>query len=324
MKGYITVKPKIVLTDCATITSNNDLDLSLLEQFGEVVYYGETAPEETAERIKDADVIILNKTVIGKAEIDSAKNLKLIALFATGYNNINVKYAAEKGIAVCNAGSYSTAAVAQHVFALMLERASGVAEYDKAVKDGEWIRSRLFSFFSRPTSELAGKTLGIFGFGAIGAQVARIALAFDMRVIASTRSEKQMDGVEFVSFDQLLAESDYLTIHCPLTDKTSKLFDASAFAKMKNGLYFINTARGGVVDEYALVDALKSGKLSGAAIDVLTVEPMPQGCPLLSAPNITITPHIAWAPLETRERLLSIVCDNLASFFNGTPKNKVN
>lgn len=324
MKGYITEMPKIVLTDCATVASNNDIDLSLLERFGDVVYYGETAPDETADRIKDADIVILNKTVIGKAEMDSAKNLKLIALFATGYNNIDVKYAAKKGIAVCNAGSYSTAAVAQHVFALILEHASGVAEYDKAVKDGEWIRSRLFSFFSRPTEELAGKTLGIFGFGAIGAQVARIARSFDMRVIASTRSKKTAEGVEFVPFDDLLAESDYLTLHCPLTEDTAKIFDREAFARMKKGLYFINTARGGVVDEYALADALRDGKLSGAAIDVLTTEPMAKDCPLLSAPHITITPHIAWAPIETRQRLLSIVCDNVESFLAGTPKNKVN
>ena len=167
MKGFSNVKPKIILTDCDTVVSNNDIDLSLLEKFGEVIYYGETPKELTAERITDADIVIVNKTVIGKKEIDAAKNLKLIALFATGYNNIDVEYAASRGIAVCNAGSYSTAAVAQHVFAFILNHASGISEYDKAVKDGEWIRSRLFSFFSRPTSELEGKALGIFGFGAI-------------------------------------------------------------------------------------------------------------------------------------------------------------
>ena len=315
---------KIVLTDCDTVVSNNDIDLSCLEAFGEVVYYPETAPELTAERISDADIVIVNKTVIGKEEIDSAKNLKLIALFATGYNNIDIKYAAERGIAVCNAGSYSTAAVAQQVFAYILAHASVVSEYNEDVKDGEWIRAKLFSFFSRPTHELAGKTLGIFGFGAIGAQVARIALAFDMRVIASTRTPKAADGVEFVSFERLLSESDYLTIHCPLTEKTAKIFDADAFSKMKNGLYFINTARGGVIDEHALFDALNSGVLSGAAIDVLTKEPMSADCPLLRAPNITITPHVAWAPIETRRRLLGIVCDNISAFLAGEPKNKVN
>ena len=315
---------KIVLTDCATVVSNSDLDLSRLEAFGEVTYYGETPAELTAERIKDADVVILNKTVIGKREIDAAKNLKLIALFATGYNNIDTEYAASRGITVCNAGVYSTSAVAQHVFAFILAHASSIAEYDKDVREGAWIHSRLFSFFSRPTFELAGRTLGIFGLGAIGTQVARIAKAFDMRVIAHSRTPKDVDGVEFVSFDELLAESDYLTVHCPLTDKTAKIFNASAFAKMKDGAYFINTARGGVIDEYALLDAVRSGKLSGAGVDVLTTEPMSADCPLYNVPNITVTPHIAWAPIETRERLLDIVISNLEAFIAGTPKNKVN
>lgn len=315
---------KIVLTDCDTVVADKDIDLSVLEQFGEVVYYPETPPELTAARIKDADVVIVNKTVIGRDEMEKATNLKLIALFATGYNNIDVKYAAERGIAVCNAGSYSTAAVAQHVFAYILAHASAVAQYNEDVKNGEWMRSRLFSFFSRPTSELAGKTLGIFGFGAIGAQVARIALAFDMKVIATTRTKKVYDGVEFVSFDELLLRSDYLSVHCPLTSDTEHLFDHNAFSKMKDGAYFINTARGGVIVEEALFEALESGKLAGAAIDVLTKEPMQKDCKLQGAKNITITPHIAWAPLETRERLLGIVVDNVRSFLAGTPKNKVN
>ncbi|MBQ7383969.1 MAG: D-2-hydroxyacid dehydrogenase [Clostridia bacterium] len=316
--------PQIVLTDCDTVVSKNDIDLSVLERFGEVVYYGETAPELTADRIKDAEIVIVNKTVIGKREIDAAPKLRMIALFATGYNNIDTEYAASRGVAVCNAGVYSTSAVAQHTFAFILNHASGISEYSRAVSEGEWIRSRLFSFFSRPTFELAGKTLGIFGLGAIGIQVAKIACAFDMRVIACTRTKKSVDGVELVSFDRLLAESDYLTVHCPLTSKTERLFDASAFAKMKDGLYFINTARGGVVDEAALLEALKCGKLSGAAVDVLTREPMSSDCLLYGAPNLTITPHIAWAPIETRERLLGIVCDNINAFLNGTPKNKVN
>lgn len=315
---------KIVLTDCATVVSNSDLDLSRLEAFGEVTYYGETPAELTAERIKDADVVILNKTVIGKREIDAAKNLKLIALFATGYNNIDTEYAASRGIAVCNAGVYSTAAVAQHVFAFILAHASSVAEYDADVRGGAWIRSRLFSCFSRPTFELAGRTLGIFGLGAIGTQVARIAKAFDMRVIAHSRTPKDIEGVEFVSFDELLAESDYLSLHCPLTDKTAKMFDAATFAKMKDGAYFINTARGGVIDEYALRDAVTSGKLSGAGVDVLTVEPMSAECPLYNVPGITVTPHVAWAPIETRERLLDIVIANLEAFIAGKPQNKVN
>ena len=313
----------IVLTDCDTVNAG-DLDLTVLERFGNVTYYGETLPEQVNERIKDADIIILNKTVIGKSEIDAAPHLKMIALWATGYNNIDVAYARERGIDVCNAGSYSTSAVAQQVFAYILAHASRVADYDRDVKNGDWIRSRLFCFFSRPTYELEGKTLGIFGFGAIGMKVARIGLAFGMRVIATNRSQKTFDGVEFVDFDTLLKESDYLSVNCPLNAETAEIFNAEAFEKMKVGLYFINTARGGVISEDALANALNSGKLSGAAIDVLTKEPMRADCPLINAKNITITPHVAWAPLQTRLRLLSIVEGNIESFINGTPTNVVN
>lgn len=316
-------KYNIVLTDCDTINAG-DLDLRSLEELGNVTYYGETLPHQIAERIKDADIIILNKTVIGKAEIDAAPNLKMIALWATGYNNIDVAYARSRGIDVCNAGSYSTGAVAQQVFAYILAHASRVADYDADVKNGEWIRSRLFCFFSRPTYELEGKTLGIFGFGAIGTRIANIALAFGMRVIATNRSKKVHDGVEFVDFDTLLAESDYLSVNCPLNAETAELFNSAAFEKMKVGAYFINTARGGVIVEQALADALNSGRLAGAAIDVLTHEPMRAECPLLNAKNITITPHVAWAPLQTRLRLFSIVTSNVKAFIDGTPKNVVN
>ena len=313
----------IVLTDCNTVSSG-DLDLSALEKFGNVTYYGESTPEQIPERIKDADVVILNKTVLGENELKHAKRLKLIALFATGYNNIDVAYARKMGISVANAGSYSTSAVAQQVFGFILANATKISEYDRDVKDGAWIRSRLFCFFSRPASELQGKTLGIFGYGAIGRRVAEIARAFEMRVIATTRTPKQDDIATFVDFDTLLGQSDYLSVNCPLNDGTKELFGAEAFARMKKGAYFINTARGGVICEQALFDALESGHLSGAAIDVLTKEPMQEDCILKNAKNITITPHIAWAPLETRERLLGIVMDNIEGFFGGTPKNIVN
>lgn len=317
------MKLNIVLTDSATVNAG-DLDLSVLEEFGNVTYYAETAPEQTAERIKDADIVIINKTLINKEEIDAAPHLKMIALFATGYNNVDVSYARERGIDVCNAGSYSTGAVAQQVFAYILNHASRVSDYDGDVKNGDWIRSRLFCFFSRPTSELEGKTLGIFGFGAIGKRIANIGLAFGMRVIATNRSKKEYPGVEFVDFDTLLSSSDYLSVNCPLNEGTAGIFNAEAFAKMKKGLYFINTARGGVLDEQALFDALESEHLSGAAIDVLTKEPMQKDCPLINAKNITITPHVAWAPIETRIRLLSIVASNVRSFINGSPTNVVN
>lgn len=317
---------KIVLTDCETVSAN-DLDLKILEKFGEVIYYPETPKDLITERIKDADVIICNKTVIGKNEIDAAKNLKLITLFATGYNNIDVKYAATKNIAVCNAGSYSTHAVSQQTFSYILDFASKIALYDSDVKGGSWIRSRLFSVFSRPTFELLGKTIGIFGYGAIGRQVANIANAFGMNILVCTRTPRpELDTipVTYVDLDTLLENSDFVTLHCPLNEQTKGLFDENAFKKMKKGAYFINTARGAVIDEQALVDALNTDHLAGAAIDVLAVEPMQADCPLLSAKNIRITPHVAWAPKETRMRVLDTVVKNIETFLEGCPQNRVN
>lgn len=313
----------IVLTDCKTVTAD-DVDLTVFEKYGNVFYYDVTAPDQLEERIRDADVVICNKTVLGKKEIDFAPHLKLIALFATGYNNIDVKYAAEKGVCVSNAGSYSTMAVAQQVFAFILGHASKVAEYDADVHGGAWIKSKLFSAFSRPTTEIYGKTLGIFGYGTIGRQVALIAKAFGMNVIACRRSEIEDEGVRKVDFDTLLKESDYLSVHCPLTDETKGVFDKEAFSKMKDGAYFINTARGGVLVEEDLKDALVSGKLSGAAADVLTVEPMQKDCVLMDAPNMVITPHVAWAMIETRKRLIGIVCENIEAFLAGKPLHTVN
>ena len=317
---------KIVLTDCETVSAN-DLDLSVLEKFGEVTYYPDTPKELIAERIKDANIVICNKTVIGKNEMDAAKDLGLITLFATGYNNIDVKYAASKNIAVCNAGSYSTHAVAQQTFSYILDFASRIALYDADVKDGSWIRSRLFSVFSRPTFELLGKTIGIFGYGAIGRQVANIANAFGMNVLVCTRTKRpELDKVPvtYVDLDTLLTKSDFITLHCPLNDQTRGLFGKEAFQKMKKGSYFINTARGAVIDEQALVDALNENHLAGAAIDVLATEPMQKDCPLLNAKNIRITPHVAWAPIQTRMRVLDTVVKNIETYLEGNPQNKVN
>ena len=313
---------KIVITDRATLGEGINLDL--IGAFGELVIYPHTNHTELIERIAEADVLICNKTVVDKQALDAAKNLRCILLFATGYNNIDISYAASRGIAVCNAGQYSTYAVAQHTFALMLRQASRVAEYSDFVLGGGWIRSPLFSAFEYPTHELYGKTLGIVGFGSIGRAVCDIALAFGMKVIVYTRTPKDDPRVKFVSFDTLLSESDYISVHCPLTDKTSKMFNSEAFGKCKEGACFVNTSRGGVVDEIALASALNSGKLSGAALDVLATEPMSAECPLIGAKNITLTPHTAWIPVETRQRLIGIVADNLKAFLDGKPKNKVN
>lgn len=313
---------KIVITDRATLGEGINLDL--IGAFGELVIYPHTNHTELIERIAETDVLICNKTVVDKQALDAAKNLRCILLFATGYNNIDISYAASRGIAVCNAGQYSTYAVAQHTFALMLRQASRVAEYSDFVLGGGWIRSPLFSAFEYPTHELYGKTLGIVGFGSIGRAVCDIALAFGMKVLVYTRTPKDDPRVKFVPFDTLLSESDYISVHCPLTDKTSKMFNSEAFGKCKEGAFFVNTSRGGVVDEIALASALNSGKLSGAALDVLATEPMSAECPLIGAKNITLTPHTAWIPVETRQRLIGIVADNLKAFLDGKPKNKVN
>lgn len=313
---------KIVLTDAQTVVDNL-VPADRLSQFGEVVQYGLLTYDEVAEKIADADMVICNKTRLDEGSLKLAKNLKYIGLFATGYNNIDIEYCRKHGITVCNAGSYSTNAVAQHTFALILEHYSKVREYAKFVADGQWKRSKTFSPFVYQLNELAGKTIGIVGFGSIGSAVAKIAQAFEMKVLAYNRSEKQADGVEFVSFDELLERSDIVTVHCPLNSDSDKMFGKEQFAKMKNNALFVNTARGGVMAENDLYDALQNDIIGGAAVDTLVVEPMEEDCILMQAKNCIITPHIAWAPVETRERLMNIVADNIGSFINGTPKNVV-
>ena len=313
---------KIVLTDAQTVLDNL-VNADILKQFGEVEEYGLLRYDEVAEKIADADMVVCNKTLLDKNTLRLAKNLKYIGLFATGYNNIDIDYCKAHNIAVCNAGSYSTNAVAQHTFALILEHFNNTSNYNKYVQDGRWNRSKTFSPFVYPLSELAGKTLGIVGFGNIGRAVAKIANAFEMRVIAYNRSEKQADGVEFVGFETLLEQSDIVSVHCPLNSESENMFDKNAFAKMKKGALFVNTARGGVMVEQDLFDALQSGHLGGAAIDTLKVEPMEEDCILMGAKNCIMTPHIAWAPVETRVRLMNIVADNIRAFLNGTPQNRI-
>lgn len=313
---------KIVILDAQTVTKG-DLPLSDLERFGETVVYPLTPPELIAERVKDADIVLCNKTQLNESNLKNAEKLKLITLFATGYNNIDTEYTERAGITVCNAGSYSTAAVAQQTFGFILNRFSRIADYDRFVKRDGWLESETFSPFVYPTAELEGKTLGLVGYGKIGRQVARIANAFDMRVLVYKRTPETDKSVEFVSLDELLEKSDVISVHCPLNEQSAHMFDAAAFEKCKQGAYFVNTARGGVVDEQALFDALESEKLSGAAVDVLTSEPMRPDCVLRKAKNIIFSPHVAWAPLETRKRLLGIVCENIRLFLCGTPQNVV-
>lgn len=314
---------KIVLTDAKTVTQG-DLSLEPLKEFGEVVVNELTPYDKIAETIKDADMVICNKTPLNSETLSLATHLKYIGLFATGYNNIDVEYCREKGITVCNAGSYSTDAVCQHSFALILEGLSRVGDYNKFVHEGNWKNSLTFSPFAFPLSEISQKTIGIVGYGSIGKAVAKVANAFNMKVLAYKRTPVEDSSVTFTDFDTILKESDIVTVHCPLNKDSEKIFNRESFGKMKKGSIFINTARGGVMDENALVDALNSGRLSFAGIDVLETEPMAQDCPLCGVENCIITPHIAWAPMETRERLMGIVTGNIRNFLNNKPTNVVN
>ena len=314
---------KILIADCATLAQNNDLDITVFEKYGDVVYNKNISRNELLNTVHEYDMILCNKTIIDRVVIESAKKLKFIGLLATGYNNIDITAAKESGIIVCNAGSYSTSAVAQQVFAYILNHYNAVNRYNDFVQNGGWQQSPTFSVLCFPTDELKDKTIGIIGYGSIGKRVAEIALAFEMNVLVYTRTPKSDNRVRFTSLDELLKNSDIITPHCPLNEQSKEMFNKETFSKMKDRAFFINTARGGIINEQDLAEALKSGKLSGAAIDVLNEEPMSKDCVLKGVPNLIITPHTAWAPLETRKRLLGIVEDNIKAFLNGTPKNKV-
>lgn len=312
---------KVVILDAKTLT-NDDIDFSVFDEFGEVTIYDYTKYNQIAERIKDAEIILCNKSIMNRMTLKDAKNVKYIGLFATGYNNVDIEYTNERNITVCNAGSYSTNAVAQHVFALILEHYNKVGEYNKFVKDGGWIHSEKFSPF-KPMKEMDGRTLGIVGYGSIGKKVAKIAQAFDMKVLAYNRSPKKDEGVRFVEMDELLEKSDIVSIHCPLNRDSEKMCNKDFFSKMKDGALFINTSRGGVVDEPALIEAVKSKKISGAGLDVVAVEPMEKHYDILDIDNIIITPHSAWAPVETRTRLVEIVRNNIKKWVAGAPVNVI-
>jgi glycerate dehydrogenase len=313
---------KIAVTDAQTVF-DDIVTTAPLYELGEVKEFGLLKYEDVAESVRDADIILCNKTLLDAHSLRLAENLKYIGLFATGYNNIDIEYCRKKGIAVCNAGSYSTNAVAQHTFALILEHFNNTSSYKKYVADGRWKRSKTFSPFVYRLNELAGKTIGIVGLGSIGTAVAKVANAFEMNVIAYNRSEKNVEGVTQVDLETLLRESDIVTVHCPLNDESKDMFDKDAFEKMKSSALFVNTARGGVMVEQDLFDALNKGVIGGACIDTLTVEPMVEDCILMEAPNCIITPHIAWAPVETRQRLMGIVTENIRAFLRGERLNRV-
>lgn len=314
---------KLLLTDCSTLKNNNDLSLDIFKSFGETVEYDNISRDALLNEVKDTDIILCNKTVIDREVIENAEKLKYIGIFATGYNNIDIPAARDRGIPVCNAGGYSTNAVVQQVMGYILMHYTKIPEYNSFVKEGGWVKSPVFSPLVFTGDEVYGKTLGIIGYGSIGKAVKKAAEGLGMKVIVNTRTVREDGETVFVDRDTLFAISDIISVHCPLNDESRDMMNRDAFAKFKDGAFFINTSRGGVVDEYALADALNSGKLSGAAVDVLKQEPMSTDCPLLQAKNIIITPHTSWAPLATRQRLVNIVADNVRAYLNGNTKNDV-
>lgn len=316
---------KIVMLDAYT-TNPGDLSWDNFRTLGDLTIYDRTPCEKVIERAKDADIVITNKTPITKEIIDCLPNLKFIALMSTGYNVVDYVYLKEKGIPVSNIPSYSTDAVAQLVISFILELAMNVGLHSESVKNGEWSDCADFCYWKTPLMELSGKTLGIFGLGKIGRAVAERARAFGMNVVAFVPRihGDEPDYIKLLSLDEMLSVSDVVSMHCPLTPETEGIVNEEFIAKMKDGAYFINTSRGTVVNENTLADALNSGKLGGAGLDVLSTEPPEKDNPLLSAKNCFITPHIAWASFETRKRLVGILYDNIEAFLNGKPQNVIN
>ncbi len=300
-----------------------DLSWDWLGEYGEFTVYDRTPADKIAERVEGCDVIITNKTPLRAELLMTLGNLKYIGLLSTGYNIVDWNYCKEAGIPVCNIPSYSTDAVAQLTFALILEHTNAVAIHSRSVHDGEWAACADFCYQKTPLTELSGKTLGIIGFGNIGKAVAKIGSAFGMKVIASTNHPAPFDGVEFADTDTLLAKSDFVSLHCPLTEKTEGMVNAEFLSKMKPTAMLINTSRGQVVNENDLANALKNGIIAAAGLDVLSSEPPKADNPLFGLKNCHITPHIAWAGYETRVRLMEICKENMRAFANGKPINVV-
>jgi glycerate dehydrogenase len=316
---------KLINLDASALNPG-DLSWDVLNQFGEVTLYPKTESEELAiQRIGDHEIILVNKVPITENILNACPNIKMISVQATGYNIVDTAACARRGIPVCNVPDYGTAAVAQFTLALMLELCHRIGLHDAVVHDGKWCASPTFCFWDTPQMELGGKTLGIIGFGRIGQAAGRLAHAFGMRILTTSQTRKDTDyPVEYVDIDTLLKESDFVSLHCPLFADNTGMVNTAFIDKMKNGAFLINTARGGLLDEQAVADALVSGKLAGAAVDVVTEEPMKEYNPLLNAPNCIITPHIAWAPKESRQRLLDCCVENIRAFLQGKPRNVVN
>lgn len=317
---------KIVVLDGYTLNPG-DLTWEGLEKIGTLTVYDRTPKELIVERIGEAEIIFTNKTPLTKDIFDSCPTIKYVGVLATGYNVVDTDYAKTKGIVVTNIPTYGTAAVAQFTIALLLELCHNVGLHSQTVHAGEWSSCSDFCYWKSPLIELAGKTLGIIGFGRIGKSTAKIAQALGMKVVAYNQDKIEgieNDNLKYVTLDELFAASDVISLHCPLFPSTQGIINKQNIEKMKDGVMLINTSRGPLVVEQDLADALKSGKVKGAAVDVVSSEPIKPDNVLLSAPNCIITPHIAWAPKESRKRLMNIAVDNLDSFLKGNPINVVN
>ena len=315
----------IIVLDGYTLNPG-DLSWSGFEALGQVQVYDRTPQEKTVERIGDSELILTNKTAITREVMEQCPNLRYIGVLATGYNVVDVKAAGERGIVVTNIPSYGTAAVAQYAFALLLELCHHVGLHDESVKAGEWERCQDFCYWKTPLMELAGKTMGIVGFGRIGQRTGAIAQAMGMKVIAYDhfrRPELETETCHYVSMEQLLSQSDVISLHCPLLPETKGLINQETIGQMKDGVLIINTSRGDLVVEKDLAEALKSGKVAGAAADVVSTEPIHGDNPLLTAPNMIITPHMAWGARESRQRLMAQAVENLRAFLDGKPVNVV-
>ncbi len=312
---------KITILD-GNALNPGDLDWTPIKKFGDLTVYPRTQQEEVADRIGDSEAILLNKINITDDILCKCPNLKYIGVQATGYNVINLEACRRHNITVTNVPSYSTAGVAQLTFAFISEFASHTQLHSDSVMAGDWIKSPDFCYWKKPLIELEGKKLGIFGYGNIGSRVASIAKAYGMTVLTCTRTPKPKIENP-VDFETLLKESDFITLHAPLTPETKYIINKESLSKMKHSAYLINTARGLLVNESDVAKALKSGIIAGYAADVVSEEPMIKTNPLLGAPNCIITPHIAWAATETRQRLLDIVIKNLECFLSGNPQNVV-
>lgn len=300
-----------------------DLDWEILSPYGTVTVYDRTDTDaESIARIGDSEIVLVNKTPLPAKVIEACPTIRMIGMLATGYNIVDVECARKHGIPVCNVPCYSTDSVAQFAIALLLEVCHYVGRHNVLVHEGAWTSCQDFCLWTTPQMELAGKTLGIIGYGRIGQKTAKIAQALGMNVLAFSRTQKE--NANYVDLDTLLRQSDVISLHCPLFPKTKELVNRENIAKMKDGVILINTARGGLMEEQAVADALVSGKIRAAALDVVTVEPIQKDNPLLSAPNCIITPHMAWTPIEARRRLMNTVRDNIRCFVEGCPQNVVN